>query len=104
MKTNKTSAELEIELGEALRELRLSKNLDQRTLAERAGISVSAIKNLESGKGSSLKSLLSTLRALDREEWLNTIAPIASINPMTMTHAASPRLRASSRREAIGFI
>jgi len=98
MKTSKTPVELEADIGETLKALRLRKNLDQKTLAERAGISLSAVKNLERGAGSSLKSLVSVLRALGREDWLQAIAPVASVNPMTMTHAASPRQRASARR------
>ena len=43
----RTSGELEELLGERLRELRLLKNLDQKTLAERAGVSLNAIKHLE---------------------------------------------------------
>lgn len=98
MKMNQTLAELEVALGENLRSLRLHRNIDQKTLAERAGISVRAIKNLEGGLGSTLKSLICVLRALGREDWLKTIAPVASINPLMMTRSAEPRQRASHRR------
>ncbi|WP_420361562.1 helix-turn-helix domain-containing protein [Chromobacterium haemolyticum] len=94
----KTPAELEHDIGEKLRNLRLLKNLDQKTLAGRAGISLSALKSLEGGTGSSLKSLVSVLRALGREGWLDTIAPVPTINPLTMTKSANPRQRASRRR------
>jgi len=100
MATSKTPTELEADIGEKLKALRLLKNLDQKTLAERAGISVSALKSLESGAGSTLKTLVSVLRALGREGWLDTIAPIATINPMRMTHAATPRQRATVRRRS----
>ena len=92
-----TQAELESALGESLRALRLDRNIDQKTLAERAGISVRAVKNLEGGLGSTLKSLVAVLRALDREDWLKTIAPVATINPLTMTRGAQPRQRARRR-------
>jgi transcriptional regulator with XRE-family HTH domain len=92
-----TQAELESALGENLRALRLDRNIDQKTLAERAGISVRAVKNLEGGLGSTLKSLVAVLRALDREDWLKTIAPVATINPLTMTRGAQPRQRARRR-------
>lgn len=101
MNAHKTNAELEADIGEKLRSLRLLKNLDQKTLAERAGISLSALKSLESGSGSSLKSLVGVLRALGREAWLDTIAPVATINPMQMTHAAKPRQRAAPRRRTL---
>lgn len=98
MKTNQTVAEIEVELGASLRTLRLHRNIDQKTLAERAGISVRALKNLEGGLGSSLKSLIGVLRALGREDWLKTIAPVASINPLAMSRDATPRQRASRPR------
>jgi transcriptional regulator with XRE-family HTH domain len=93
---SQTLGEQELELGENLKRLRLNKNCDQKTLAARAGISVRALRNLEAGQGSSLKTLLSVVRALGREAWLQTIAPVATINPLTLTSRASKRLRATS--------
>lgn len=95
---NLTPEEMESALGEKLKALRLSRNLDQKTLAERAGISVRALRSLEAGQGSTLKTLVSTLRALGRQDWLSTIAPVATINPLTLTREAQPRQRASRAR------
>jgi len=92
-----TIAEQEALLGERLKALRLNQNLDQMTLAERAGISVGTLKNLENGSGSSLKTLVAVVRVLGREEWLSTIAPIATINPLNMPRAAQQRQRASRK-------
>lgn len=92
-----TIAELEAQLGERLKALRLKQNLDQITLAERAGISVGAVKNLENGSGSTLKTLLALLRILGREGWLSTIAPVATIDPLTMPRASQQRQRASRK-------
>lgn len=94
-----TTEELETQLGARLRALRLERNLDQATLAARAGVSLNALKHLEGGRGSTLKTLMSVLRALDRLEWLDTIAPVATINPLTMPRAATPRQRAAARRK-----
>jgi transcriptional regulator with XRE-family HTH domain len=93
---SQTLGEQELELGENLKRLRLNKNCDQKTLAARAGVSVRALRNLEAGQGSSLKTLLSVVRALGREAWLQTIAPVATINPLTLTSCATKRLRATS--------
>lgn len=90
-----TPDEMEVELGAKLKALRLSRNLDQRTLAERAGLSVRAVRRLESGHGSTLNTLVRVLRALGRQEWLNTIAPGATVNPLALTREAQPRQRAS---------
>jgi transcriptional regulator with XRE-family HTH domain len=97
---NLTPEEMEMALGEKLRTLRLTKNIDQKTLAERAGMSVRALRNLEGGQGSTIKTLVSVLRALGREEWLHTIAPVATINPLTLTRTAEVRQRASGSRTA----
>ena len=91
---NQTPDEMEAALGERLKALRLARNLDQITLAQRAGIGVSALKNLENGRGSTLHSLVSVVRALGRQDWLANVAPIPTINPLTMKRDATPRQRA----------
>jgi HipA N-terminal domain len=59
---------------------------------------LTAIKNLESGKGASLKTLIKRLRALNRADWLSSIAPVVSISPLQMLVAKPRRPRASGRR------
>lgn len=92
-----TPEELETTLGERLRRLRLMKNMDQATIAARAGVSLGALKNLEGGHGTTVKTLIRVARALGREEWLAGVAPIASINPLTMVRNAKVRQRARPR-------
>lgn len=87
--------EMEARLGDRLRALRLERNLDQATLAGRAGVGINALKRLETGGGSTLKTLVGVLRALNRQEWLNTIAPVATINPLTVPRAGTERQRAT---------
>lgn len=99
MENIKTTEEWEAELGEQARSLRLRQNLDQKSLAEQAGIGLSALKNLESGKGASLKTLIKTLRALGRAGWLETLSPAVSISPLQMLKARSQRQRASRSRK-----
>jgi transcriptional regulator with XRE-family HTH domain len=96
--THQTPEEMEAGLGEKLKALRLSRNLDQKTVAERAGVSVRALRSLEAGQGSTIRTLVCVLRALGRQTWLDTIAPVASINPLTLTLEAQPRQRASRPR------
>ncbi len=98
MDTIFTSNELEERLGSRLRELRLLKNLDQRALAERAGLSLNAIKHLESGKGARVNSLVKVLRAMDKTEWLETLAPTVSISPMQMLKSGSREPKRARRR------
>ena len=99
METIRTSLELEELLGSRLRELRLLKNLDQNSLAERAGVSLNAVKHLEAGKGARVSSLIKVLRGLDRTGWLDTLAPTVSISPIQMLKRGS-RERKRARRRA----
>ena len=62
-------------LGEDLRASRLADNLSQKTAAERSGISLKAIRNLEAGENASTLSLLSYCRTLRKTDWLMTLAP-----------------------------
>jgi transcriptional regulator with XRE-family HTH domain len=92
------SWEWEAELGRQVRALRLRQDLDQQQLAERAGISLNAVKHLEGGKGATLRSLVQALRALNRVDWLRTLAPPVSISPVQMLKTKRPRQRASRKK------
>ena len=93
-----TSDEWEAELGRQIRALRLRQNLDQQELADRAGIALNAVKHLESGNGARLRSLIQTLRVLNRVDWLRALAPAVSISPVQMLKAKAPRQRASRKK------
>ncbi len=91
------SRDWEAELGRQIRALRLRQDLTQQELADRAGIALNAVKNLESGRGATLRSLIQTLRALDRVDWLRALAPPVSISPLQLLEAKGPRQRASRK-------
>jgi transcriptional regulator with XRE-family HTH domain len=92
-----TIEEWELKLGEQVREIRLRLNRQQSVVASQAGISVTALKNLESGKGANLKTLIKVLRTYHREEWLRTLAPPVTISPLQMLQSKVPRVRARTR-------
>ena len=96
---SRTVDEQLVTLGEHLRSLRLRQNIDQRTLAARAGIGLSALHNLESGQGATLTTFIKTLRALGRSDWLDTLAPAVSISPLQALKAKPQRIRASKPRQ-----
>lgn len=98
MDTNRTSAEFEVLLGSHLRNLRLLKNLDQVSLAQQAGVSLNAVKHLESGQGARVISLIKVLRALDREDWFDALMPTVSISPMQMLKKGSREPKRARRR------
>lgn len=84
----KTPEELQAILGERLRRLRLSRNMDQRTTAAKAGISERALRNLESGSGSTVETLIRTLKAMDMLQGIETLAPEATIDPVALLHTS----------------
>ena len=94
--TANTIEEFEADVGGQIKSLRLKQNIDRATLASRAGCSVSALKSLESGNGSTLRTLITVVRALGREDWLRNVAPMATISPLNMPKAWHPRQRARS--------
>ncbi len=91
--TFKTPDELQITLGERLRRLRLSRNIDQLALAEKAGISEQALRNLEAGRGSTVETLVRTLKALDYLQGIEMLAPEATVNPLALLHTLKPPQR-----------
>ena len=99
MHSSQTKEEIEVEFGRQLRDLRLRRNIDQRQLAERAGVALNAVKNLENGRGATLSSLVKVLRSLGRADWLITLAPTVGISPMQMLKAKQPRQRASKNNK-----
>src|ERR1035437_4582634 len=89
----KSAEELQGIFGEQLQNLRIAKNLDQRTTAEKAGISEKALRNLEAGRGSSVGSLLRVLKALDSLEGIKMLAPKPSVNPIALLRSTEVRQR-----------
>ena len=91
--TFQSIGELQSSLGEQLRSLRIAKNLDQRTTAEKAGLSEKALRNLEAGRGSTVESLLRVVRALDSLEGIEMLAPKPSVNPLALLRSKKARRR-----------
>lgn len=100
----RTTEEWLEELGSALRQRRIRAELTQEELARRAGIGTSAVKNLESGEGANLTSLVKVVRALGAEDWLAALALPAepAVSPMQLLRqrerAAPARQRVRRRR------
>lgn len=84
------------DVGSMLKRERLYRNLSQTIVAERSGISESALKYLESGKGASLSTFIQVCRTLGKDEWIMRLGPAdaVSIKDFAKRHG-KPRLRAS---------
>jgi transcriptional regulator with XRE-family HTH domain len=96
----KSAQELQAELGRRMRQLRLSRNIDQRAVAEKAGITRAALQNLEAGRGSSVQTLLRILKALNFLEGIEMLAPQSTVNPLALLKTKTPPQRARHRRLA----
>ena len=89
----KTAEEWEIFIGEQIKTVRIRKNLTQDELSARANISKSALRNLEKGKGSTVKTLVSVLNTLDETAWIENLAPEITVSPIQLMELGKPRRR-----------
>ena len=94
-----TPEELQAALGERIRRLRLSRNADQRATAAKAGVSEKALRNLEAGRGSTVETLLRTLKALDFLQGIEMLAPEVTVNPLALLRRAKPPQRVRRARK-----
>lgn len=93
---SRSAPEIVADLGQRLRDYRLFRRFKQETVASKAQVSVRALRNLESGNGSSLETLVRVLRALGLDDNLDNLVPDASISPMSMlTHRKAKASRGS---------
>jgi transcriptional regulator with XRE-family HTH domain len=89
-------------IGDAVRTLRLRAGLSQAQLAERADVSIGSVKGLEQGKGSTLRTVIRLVRALDREDWLEALAPRVTVSPLDLLRSRTEprqRVRHTRRRD-----
>jgi len=81
--------------------LRLSRNIGQDELAERAGVSLGTVRRFERGEAVSLENFVRIVQALGRANELSALLvnePVASISDMERLSAVQGRRRAWKRR------
>jgi transcriptional regulator with XRE-family HTH domain len=94
-----TTAEWEKRLGVEVRRLRVASGLTQVDLAQRANVSISTIRYLEAGRGSSLATLIRVAKVLDRTTWLASFAPVEpSVRPMELLREKNRKAGAERSR------
>ena len=98
MQEESTADELLQQLGAQLRAQRLRLNLTLEEVARHAGLSINVVRRLESGEGSTLASFVSVLKVLKRSDWLATLQPPVTVNPLSLLRRRAPRQRASKPR------
>jgi transcriptional regulator with XRE-family HTH domain len=90
-------------IGAQVRRARLAAGLDQGELAEQSDVSVGALRSLERGNGSTLRTLVRVARTLGLESWLGSLAPAVAVSPIDVLRGAGPqRSRVYRPRAASG--
>ena len=89
-----------IEVGRRIRALRIRLNLDQRTVAERAGVALRTLRCLEQGTGSTIDTLVRVLKAMDAIQALGSFLPEPEISPIALFENQHERQRASRRKDS----
>jgi putative transcriptional regulator len=90
---------IEQEIGARLKALRLRRNVTQQALADATGLSVTAIKGIESG-GGRIATLIAVLRQLAALDQLEQFIPEISVSPLQLARRkGKPSERASRRRK-----
>ena len=91
--------DLLVDIGSMLKRERLYRNLSQKVVSERSGISESALKNLERGNGASLTTFIQVCRTLGKDEWIMRLGPADSVSVRDYAKRGTrPRLRASATK------
>lgn len=83
--------------GKRIKESRLRKNLTQRELAVRAGVSLFTINQIENGKSVSFSIIISILRALKMLDNMEMLMPEIKISPIELL-----KFKGETRKRATG--
>jgi transcriptional regulator with XRE-family HTH domain len=94
----KSPEELQQLLGEGVRAQRIARELTQRDLAAKAGISSQAVAKLERAKGSTVETLVRVLHALRATQIIETLAAQPQVSPLALLRSARPPQRVRHRR------
>jgi len=97
------SERMELDLCKRLVDVRLMKNINQRTIAEMAGVFPRTISRMENGKVVTLDTFIRVMSALGIADQLSVLAPASEIRPVERVckgrerkHASSPRKKKDS--------
>ena len=94
--------DLLVDIGSMLKRERLYQNLSQKIVAGRSGISESALKNLECGRGASLSTFIQVCRTLGKDEWIMRLGPADAVSVEDYAKRdGRPRVRAAASRKAV---
>jgi len=73
--------------------------MSQQVLAKRSGVSLTVVKRLESGRGTTLGSFVLICRTLGQDAWIDALHPRDAISPIAYADALR-KAEAHKRRRA----
>lgn len=89
-------------LGQAIKQMRLRKNMSQNSLAQNAGVDRATISRMEKGRVSTLLTLVQVLRSLDQLSVLNTFLKENELSPIQeLAKQQKLKERATPRKKVI---
>ncbi len=77
-----SNTQINHEIGKRIKQLRLQKRITQKELAEKAGISLFTVSNIEKGNNISLHLLIAVFRVLKIVNNLEQLLPEIEISPV----------------------
>ena len=84
--------EILVRIGDAVRNERLRQNITQEVLAERSGVSLNAVKHLESGSGVTLGTFVLVCRILRKDSWIRSFVETSGeISPIEFVESLKSR-------------
>lgn len=92
-----TPSEISDILGNRLKARRLSLNLTQSALAEKAGIGISTVARIESSQGGTLDNVIRLAIALGMINHFSELFDVAPADIKDIIAKQNPRLRASNK-------
>lgn len=92
--------EILAELGLRIKQERIRQNLMQEELADRAGVSVHTVSNLERGADISLSTLLRVLRVLGFLDNVDLLIPEAGVSLAEIVDRGQMKTRASRKKNS----
>ena len=91
-----TARAISEEVGQRVKAARLNENLTQQELAQKAGISRTAVVYVEKGKAK-LETFISVLIALDMTKQLELFMPVQTVSPIQFS-----KMKGKQRKRASG--
>ena len=103
MRTERMSDEaIAQQLGDAIRERRLRKDITQEALASKVGVSTPTLQKLEKGKGT-LQLLIAVLRELNCLDLLGNLLAPPRVSPLAVVKTGKVgRVRAAGLKQRVG--